>query len=240
LLNQIINLLDDKNKSKGIGTRKETRKKERDEKIIDRTADTSATCGITMDQRIEIQNLNVRQEVMLDRQRETSIVAFLIEESMIANQLEQAERRAELRCPQYDTTNIFWKKVNKLSEKQEAVLQQIEELNVAKKPSENDIPHPLDTFVTGNSPDKKISDVDSFVSSSSPTIIDPIPIYSLTTQEAAATTSNNNNVAQRNLESSDSEESSMKVKSKRKVGSKVPTKKSKKTKRLSKYHVNKS
>jgi len=65
--------------------------------------------------------------------------------------------------------------------KQEAVLQRIEEFNVAKKPSENSIPHPLDTFITGNSPDKKISGVDSFVSSSLPTIIDSIPIYSLTT-----------------------------------------------------------
>ena len=92
------------------------------------------------------------------------------------------------------------------------MLQRIEEFNVSKKPSKNGIPHPLDTFVTGNSLYKNISDVYSFVSSSSPTIIDSIPIYSLTTQEAAATTSNNNNVARRNLESSDSEESSKKVK----------------------------
>jgi len=103
----IINLLDDKNKSKGIGTRKEMRKKDRDEKIMDRKADTSAAREITMDQRIEIQNIHVRQQVMSDRQRETSIVAFSIEDSMISKQLEQAERRADLRCSQYDTENLF-------------------------------------------------------------------------------------------------------------------------------------
>ena len=65
--------------------------------------------------------------------------------------------------------------------KQEAVLQRIEEFNVTKKPSENAIPYPLETLVTGNLPDKKISDVYSFLSSSSSTIIDSIKIYSLTT-----------------------------------------------------------
>ena len=39
------------------------RKKDGDEKIMDSTADTSATRGITMDQRIEIKNLNVRQHI---------------------------------------------------------------------------------------------------------------------------------------------------------------------------------
>lgn len=55
----VINPLDDKNTSKGVGTRKETRKKDRDEKITDSTVDTYVTRGITMDQRTEIQNLNV-------------------------------------------------------------------------------------------------------------------------------------------------------------------------------------
>ena len=112
-----------------------------------------------------------------------------------------------MRCPQYDTENHFWKKFDNLLKKQEAVLQRIEDFDVAKKTSEKAIHRPLDTLVTGNSPDKKISDVDSFLSSSSPTIIDSIPIYSLTTQESSSTTSNDNNVARRNLESSDSEES---------------------------------
>ena len=119
-----------------------------------------------------------------------------------------------MRCPRYDIENLFWKKVDNLLKKQEVVLQQIEEFNVAKKSSSNAIPHPLDTSITENSPDKKISDVDSFLSSSFPTIIDSILIYSLITQEAAATTSNDKNVARRNLESSDSEESSKKDKSK--------------------------
>lgn len=123
--------------------------------------------------------------------------------------MEQSERRAALRCPQYDTENIFWKKVNNLLKKEEeAVLQRIEDFSVAKKPSKNAIPHFLDTLVTGNLSDKKISDIDSFISSSSPTIIDGIPIYIFLTQEATAMTSTDNNVTRRNLESSDTEESS--------------------------------
>ena len=59
------------------------RKKDRDERIIDSTDDTSAAQGITMDQRIEIKNLNVRQQAVSDMKMETSIVAFSIEESII-------------------------------------------------------------------------------------------------------------------------------------------------------------
>jgi len=52
---------------------------------MDRTADTSAARGITTDQRIEVKNLDIRQQVMSDRQRKTSIVAYSIEDSMISN-----------------------------------------------------------------------------------------------------------------------------------------------------------
>ena len=65
-----------------------------------------------MDQRIEIQNLSVRHQIMLDRKREATMVSFSVEEGVISRQLEQAERRAESRCPEYDAGNVFFELCN--------------------------------------------------------------------------------------------------------------------------------
>ena len=127
-----IAAVDDRGRKKGVGNRKQSRGKDVEEKRLGNNADTSSNRGLTMDHRIEIQNLTVRHQIMSDRQRESTIVAFSVEEGMISRQLEQAERRAESRCPDYDATNIFWIKVDRLMEKQEGCLKRIEEYNAAK------------------------------------------------------------------------------------------------------------
>ena len=130
-----ISVVDDRGRKKGVGTRKQSRGKDVEEKRLGNNTDTSLSRGLTMDQRIEIQNLNVRHQVMSDRQREAAIVGFSVEEGMISRQLEQAERRAESRCPQYDATNVYWKKVDTLMEKQDGVLRRIEVYNCSKAAS---------------------------------------------------------------------------------------------------------
>ena len=88
-----------------------------EEKQLDNNTDTSSARGLSMDQRIKMKNLDVRNQMISDRQRESSIVALSIEEGVATRQLEQAERRAELQCPECDATNVFWMKFDRLLEK---------------------------------------------------------------------------------------------------------------------------
>ena len=76
-------MLDDRGRKKGVGNRKESRGKEVEEKQLDNSADTSSVRGLSMDQRIEMKNLDVRHQMMSDRQRESSIVALSIEEGLL-------------------------------------------------------------------------------------------------------------------------------------------------------------
>ena len=63
--------------------------------------DTEVTRGFSTDQRIYIENLNVKSH-MQTIQREQRIVDFSIEESTLARQTDGTERTAQARCPIYD------------------------------------------------------------------------------------------------------------------------------------------
>ena len=129
-LRSTLNLTDNKNRTKGVSSRSQQRKDEREQKCTDAKNDTQNVRGFTTDQRIEIEGLNVRRQEMFDRQRESALVGFFIEEGAISRQIEQAERRAESRCPEYDPNNIFWQRVDSLLEQQENVLKQMREFNM--------------------------------------------------------------------------------------------------------------
>ena len=58
--------------------------------------------------------LRERQLERKDRNKESKIVGLCIEESAISRQIVQAEKRAEMRCPQYDAGNLYWKRVHEL------------------------------------------------------------------------------------------------------------------------------
>ena len=85
--------------------------------------------GFSTDQRIDIEKLNVQQRMLNDRRDETTIVALSIEESAIGRQLNVAEKRAEQRCPEYNATNIYWKRVDELIEDQQSVMDRIKSFN---------------------------------------------------------------------------------------------------------------
>ena len=67
--------------------------------------------------------------MLIDKPEETSIVPLSIEEGAIGRQLGDAERRAEMRCPEYDKDNFYWKCVDKLIEAQAAVMERIRSFN---------------------------------------------------------------------------------------------------------------
>ena len=66
---------------------------------------------------------------MSDRQREANLVGLSIQEAAISKSLDQAERRAENRCPEHDSNNRFWTKVDELLLQQEAILEKIDKCN---------------------------------------------------------------------------------------------------------------
>ena len=124
-----INLIDNNAKKKGEGTRAELRANEAKEKAIDAENDTTSTRGFTTDQRIDIESLNMQKETMVDRKNEVAMVALSLEKSAMTELVDAAERRALLRCPEYDNTNPFWKKVDVLLEEQETFLGKIRKFN---------------------------------------------------------------------------------------------------------------
>ena len=65
---------------------------------MDAGSDISNTRGYSTDQQLELENLSIIKQALLDRQRESMIVAFAVEESAISRRIEQAERRAEMCC----------------------------------------------------------------------------------------------------------------------------------------------
>ena len=114
---------------KGEGARKKQRQGKVDAKKCDAAHDQSSVRGFSTDQRIDMEKLHVQQQMLRDKREETSIVALSIEEGAIGRQLRDAERRAEMRCPEYDKDNFYWKSVDKLIEAQFAVMERIRSFN---------------------------------------------------------------------------------------------------------------
>ena len=107
-------------------TKKVTRAAMRKEKVEktnnERECNTSAVRVFSTDQRISIEQLNVQKETMIERKNERTIIGLSIEMSAITLQVEAAKNRAESRCPEYNASNIMWKKVDYLLEEQERVM----------------------------------------------------------------------------------------------------------------------
>ena len=117
-----LTLVNDDNNTSDRETRKDNRKRSLEEKSEESRNDNFNKRGFTTVQQIELENLNERRLERNDRQRESLIVGLSIEEAALSNSIEKAEKRAEMRCGEYDPSNIFWKKVDALIEKHEEVL----------------------------------------------------------------------------------------------------------------------
>ena len=143
-------LITDIDKKKGTGTRSELRNQLKMEKKEDATCDNTGLRGFSTDQRIEIENLNIRKKQLANQVREQRVVGLAIEQDGITRQIEIAERRAKMICSDYDEDNVHWKRVESLLKEQDAVLKRIRDFNEQKT---SDAPIVTD-FINKPSPEK--------------------------------------------------------------------------------------
>merc|ERR1740124_45293 len=150
---EILLTTDDKKVEKSTNA---TRKvKERKKKDSERAHDSSAERGFSTDQRINIEQLRVQKMSCIDRKNEAVMFNLAIEESALARQVEVSETRAQLRCPEYDDNNLYWKKANTIIKKHEQVMDRISNLNSKCDPVSYESSPKVGEFLNENSPRKR-------------------------------------------------------------------------------------
>ena len=103
-------LTDETGKGKVGASRAQKSIAENKTKLADTEHDSSAIWGFYTRQCMELESLNLQKEVSAGRYKEATIVAFSIGNFTVARQVEAAEKRAALRCPEYDTHMFYWKR----------------------------------------------------------------------------------------------------------------------------------
>ena len=73
----------------------------------ERRTDNLIIRGFSIDPRTSIEQLNVQKQNMMDRNNKSIMVDLSLEESDIGRQLEAVENIVNMRCPEYDASNIF-------------------------------------------------------------------------------------------------------------------------------------
>ena len=101
-------LTTDKGKTKSNDSRAKQRAEDIKNRADDASSDTHVLRGFSTEQRLDIESLNIKKQLLFDRKQEQKIVAFSVEESALARQIEQAQRRSITRCLDYDSNNIHW------------------------------------------------------------------------------------------------------------------------------------
>ena len=144
-----------------VKSRAEKRKEALQLKKVERENDRSTVRGFSTDQRINIQALNISQK-RLDHQRNQSfLVSLSIQESAMSRQVEAAEKRAMIRCPEYDATNMHWKVADNLANELSVLVKSISEKteklfsNSNTAGDEDEIEMTVGTFLNQPSPTKK-------------------------------------------------------------------------------------
>ena len=135
------------------------RKIEAREKALEAKGDSHCSRGFTTDQRIDIETLGLQKESMLDRKHEVAMVALSLEESAMTKMVDAAERRAMQRCPDYDSGNQYWKKVDGMLKDQDQLMVKIRNFNQSimnQKPCDLSI----SDFLNEPSPAKKRKAID--------------------------------------------------------------------------------
>ena len=129
-----LNLLLTGDATKGnVKSRAEKRKATQHEKATSRQDDNANTRGLTIDQRIKMASYNLQKRSQEQQENEIQLVALIAHESALARQIDAAERRATVRCKEYDTTNKFWNMVDELMEEQAEVTRSIKNFNLKMK-----------------------------------------------------------------------------------------------------------
>ena len=79
-----------------------------------RKKDGNHSRGLTIDQKISYQSLLIQEKTQQQIQNESTMVGLIAHETAFSKLIESAERRAILRCPDYDSENPHWKKVDQM------------------------------------------------------------------------------------------------------------------------------
>ena len=119
--------------SKTVKSRAQKRKADLLVKNTQREHDSTSSRGFSTDQNIQLQMVSLQRVQVSNQNRETILIGLCMEESTICKQLERAEKLALRLAPDNidDPTNYYWKKVEILSKKQEAITTRMSELNNA-------------------------------------------------------------------------------------------------------------
>ena len=89
---------------------------------MERSADTANERGLTTDQLISLQNVQVQRDRLNTHKDEVAIASLMMQNTIIKDQITPYERRAERMCPKYNEANVHWKRVEDLYSQQQGLL----------------------------------------------------------------------------------------------------------------------
>ena len=91
--------------------------------------------------------------------KESNLVALIAHESAIGRQIKASERRAFVRCKEYDASNMFWKHCDDLINKQAEITENIAKFTMNINPTNGD--------------DEKKKSIEDFIGSDSESLFSP-------------------------------------------------------------------
>jgi len=110
-----------------VASRAQKRKMALQLKKEERAGDRSAVRGFSTEQRINLEALDISKQKLQHQKNQSFLVSLAIQESAMARSIEALEKRAMIRCPEYDENNIHWKKADELSEEHQLLVKSIGE-----------------------------------------------------------------------------------------------------------------
>lgn len=135
------------------------RKAELIEKEKDRANDDHNKRGFTTDQKINMEALTLQRLAHEQTTKESNLVALIAHESAIGRQIKASERRAFVRCKEYDASNMFWKQCDDLINKQVEITENIAKFTMNINPTNGD--------------DEKKKSIEDFIGSDSESLFSP-------------------------------------------------------------------
>ena len=169
------------------------------EKEKDRANDDHNKRGFTADQKINMEALTLQRIAHEQTTKESNLVALIAHESAIGRQIKASERRAFVRCKEYDASNMFWKQCDDLINKQVEITENIAKFTMNINPTNGD--------------DEKKKSIEDFIGSDSESLFSPNKRPSPSKKKKGRNKNSNDNTdANLALLSSDSESDVSKTK----------------------------
>ena len=115
-------------KRSDVLSRAQMRKKKKIDKEVERSMDTTNERGLTTDQMISLQNVQVQRDRLNTHKDEVAIASLMMQNTILKDQIAQYEKRAERMCPTYNEKNVHWARVDGLYLQQEGLLSTLTKL----------------------------------------------------------------------------------------------------------------